>query len=535
MASDLVAQVAVDDAEDARRRARFPGGAALTFEDLVEHARTPTLAALAATEPVTWAPAMGGWLVTGRAPAREVLGSGPRFTVLAEPNLVRASLGRMMLTTDGAEQERGRRPFEEPFRLRPVRERFEGPVRARVDALLDGLPDGDIDLGRTFASPFAIGVAADLLGLSNLDPEQVRAFYEAFAAAMVYDGDPEPQRRADEARDVLNGLLHAEIERVRERGGSSITAAVMTDPARGLDDDEVVAQLRVILFGAIETVESMLLNTVLLLLEHPAELSRVRSDPSGLPNAIEEAMRLIPPVSFIERWTAEPVELGGVRARRGRVRRRQRAGREPRPRDVPRPGALRRHPRQRPPPPRLQPRRAPLPRLQPRAAAGRDRPRGAARAGGRPAARGRGQRSAGRLRVPQAGAARGAARRALTPVHRLADQRASPACSDVCPARRARDHAATGTGRGAESSSRHGANPLRCRSKAPRPTSAPTDQAPTSWTPKRPVPVNPTTAVWPPPEPEKSATWSCGFGNRLNGSSTVRPAVSVIDHPTSHP
>src|SRR6187402_2016049 len=100
MPSDLVAQVAVDDAEDARRRARFPGGAALTFDDLVEHARTPTLAALAATEPVTWAPAMGGWLVTGRAPARDVLGSGPRFTVLAEPNLVRASLGRMMLTTD---------------------------------------------------------------------------------------------------------------------------------------------------------------------------------------------------------------------------------------------------------------------------------------------------------------------------------------------------------------------------------------------------------------------------------------------------
>ena len=261
---------------------------------------------------MTWAPAMGGWLVTGRAPAREVLGSGPRFTVLAEPNLVRASLGRMMLTTDGAEQERSRRPFEEPFRLRPVRERFEAPVRARVDALLAELPDGDVDLGRAFASPFAIGVAADLLGLSNLDPEQVRAFYEAFAAAMVYDGDPEPQRRADGAREVLNGLLHAEIERVRERGGTSITAAVMTDPGRGLDDDEVVAQLRVILFGAIETVESMLLNTVLLLLEHPGELDRVRADPSLLPNAIEEAMRLIPPVSFIERWTAEPVELGGV-------------------------------------------------------------------------------------------------------------------------------------------------------------------------------------------------------------------------------
>ena len=29
-------------------------------------------------------------------------------------------------------------------------------------------------------------------------------------------------------------------------------------------------------------------------------------------NAIEEGMRLIPPVAFIERWTAVPSELGGV-------------------------------------------------------------------------------------------------------------------------------------------------------------------------------------------------------------------------------
>jgi cytochrome P450 len=318
MATELVPQAVVDEAEDARRRARFAGGAALEFADLVEHARTGTLARLAATEPLTWCPAMGGWLVTGRELAREVLGSAARFTVEAEPNLVRASLGRMMLTTDGPEQERGRRPFEEPFRLRPVRERFEAPVRARVEALVDALPaHGEVDLGTAFAAPFAIGVACDLLGLDTLDPARMRSLYEDFASAMVYDGDPEPQRRADVARATLNGLLGAEIAAAREHGGGSVTAAVALDPARGLEDDEIVAQLRVILFGAIETVESELLNTVLLLLEHPAELARVRADASLVPNALEEAMRLIPPVSFIERWTAEPLELGGVALGRG--------------------------------------------------------------------------------------------------------------------------------------------------------------------------------------------------------------------------
>jgi cytochrome P450 len=68
----------------------------------------------------------------------------------------------------------------------------------------------------------------------------------------------------------------------------------------------------VILFGAIETVESTIANAVLLLLQHPDELAAMRAEPALAGNAIEEGMRLIPPVAFIERWTAAPCELGGV-------------------------------------------------------------------------------------------------------------------------------------------------------------------------------------------------------------------------------
>jgi cytochrome P450 len=73
----------------------------------------------------------------------------------------------------------------------------------------------------------------------------------------------------------------------------------------------------VILFGAIETVESMVVNAVLLLLEHPAELNVVLAEPSLVPNAVEEGMRLVPPVAFIERWTATATALGDVELGRG--------------------------------------------------------------------------------------------------------------------------------------------------------------------------------------------------------------------------
>jgi cytochrome P450 len=43
----------------------------------------------------------------------------------------------------------------------------------------------------------------------------------------------------------------------------------------------------------------------------------VRADPALVANAVEEGMRLIPPVAFIERWTAAPTVLGDVELGRG--------------------------------------------------------------------------------------------------------------------------------------------------------------------------------------------------------------------------
>ena len=316
--SDLVPQIELAEAEEAERRDRFPAGAAIEFPDLEEHGRVAALDRLREAEPVSWVPALGGWLVTSYPLGRNVLARTGDFTVWAEPNLVRASLGVMMLTSDPPDHERQRQPFDEPFRMRSVRERFEGRVSARVEHLLDELaPRGSCELAIEFAAPFAIGVAGDILGLSLDDVPKIQGFYEAFAGAMTYDGDPEPQRRADAAREALNQILLGELARVRGRPDGSITSAVVNDQATELPDDAVVAQLRVILFGAIETVESMVVNAVLLLLQHPDQLDAVQADPSLVPNAVEEAMRLIPPVAFIERWTSAPARLGDVELERG--------------------------------------------------------------------------------------------------------------------------------------------------------------------------------------------------------------------------
>ena len=85
-------------------------------------------------------------------------------------------------------------------------------MSARVDALLDELaPRGSCELVVDFAAPFAIGVAGDILGLSLDDVPKIQGFYEAFAGAMTYDGDPEPQRPGRRRPAAFNEILLGEL------------------------------------------------------------------------------------------------------------------------------------------------------------------------------------------------------------------------------------------------------------------------------------------------------------------------------------
>jgi cytochrome P450 len=66
------------------------------------------------------------------------------------------------------------------------------------------------------------------------------------------------------------------------------------------------------MFGAIETIRGAVMNTMLLLLRHPDALARARADRAALAGAVDEALRMIPPVAFMERWTHAPIDIGGV-------------------------------------------------------------------------------------------------------------------------------------------------------------------------------------------------------------------------------
>ena len=279
------------------RTERFPPGAAVSVEQL-EGDPHALLARLRADEPVSWLPAIGGWLVTRRDLALAAMRDAAAFTV-QDPRFTTAQVvGPSMLSLDGPEHDRHRAPFVAPLRLGAVRETLAAAVREEAGLLLDRLePAGEAELRRGFAGPLAAAVVTRALGLSHADVDAVLGYYDAIVGAVSDLSAGRPAR--GEAVDAMDSLARA----------------LRLDATGDLAEEEYVSNAAVMLFGGIETTEGMIANAIAHLLSHPDQLAAVRAEPELLANAIEESLRLEPAAAVIDRYATRETELGGAQIR----------------------------------------------------------------------------------------------------------------------------------------------------------------------------------------------------------------------------
>ncbi len=292
---------------------RYPIGASATVEELTADPH-PLLARLRATEPVSWLPVLGGWLVTRHDLARQVMRDARTYTV-DDPRFSTARLiGPSMLSLDGAAHTRHREPFARTFRPAETRARFTAFVEAEANRLVAALrPAGRAELRAELAGPLAVAVVAEALGLGDTDPATIRSWYEALVAAVsaITAGQ-------DTAQPEAYALLRARVEEAITGGGrpSSLLAEV-AGRQEGLTCAEIVADAAVLMFGGIDTTEGMIAGAAAHLLGDPGQLALVRADPGLLANAVEESVRLEPSASVIDRYAVRDVTLGTAAIRAG--------------------------------------------------------------------------------------------------------------------------------------------------------------------------------------------------------------------------
>jgi cytochrome P450 len=298
------------DAEQA-----FPLGAAVTLEQLDQNPH-PVLAELRKSEPVSWLPALGGWLVTRYDLAVQAMRDATTFTV-EDPRFSTAQVvGPSMLSLDGDAHARHREPFAPPFRPRAVRERFAEATVAEADRLIDRFePNGTAELRRAYAGPLAVSIMARALGLEQDEVGTMLTWYDAIVAAVTdvtagHDVPASGQEAFDALRDRLENVISQGPE-------SSLLGAVAAH--QDLTTEQIVSNAAVLLFGGIETTEGMIANALLDLLEHPELLVWIGHDRNRLDAALEESLRLEPAAAVVDRYATTDTELRDAQIRRGEL------------------------------------------------------------------------------------------------------------------------------------------------------------------------------------------------------------------------
>jgi cytochrome P450 len=271
----------------------------------------PAWARLRPDGDVVRVPELGGWVTLTRAAGARVMRDARTFTV-EDPRFSTGQIvGASMLSTDGAAHTAHRRPWAEVFKPAPVRERFTRTLRDEVALLLDRLAAAPApDLRTGLAAPLATAAMGAALGLDRLQVGQVLDWYRAMVA-----GVDTVSRGGDPPAAALRAMasIREHVERTLDGPPDTMLAAA----AGAADAGRLAADVAILLFGGVDTAESMTAIAAHHLLSHPDALAAVRADPALLPGAIQESLRLEPAATRVDRYATADAEVAGARIRAG--------------------------------------------------------------------------------------------------------------------------------------------------------------------------------------------------------------------------
>lgn len=220
-----------------------------------------------------------------------------------------------MISTDPPDHRRLRRLVTQAFTPQRVAQ-LETRIEAICHRLLDDARRSQrLDFIEDFAFPLPITVICEMLGLPTADRAMFRRWStEMFRALACGEMD-----RAAAARRSLIEYLRAWVETKEADPEGDLVSALLAAEAEGdtLTHDELLGTLFLLLIAGHETTVHLLSNGLVALLDHPAELEKLRADRSLMPTAVEELLRYTSVVEMAGRFAATDFNLEGKPIQKG--------------------------------------------------------------------------------------------------------------------------------------------------------------------------------------------------------------------------
>jgi len=281
----------------------------------------PDLAAKRSSTPVWQGNLMGtDTLPEGMAPTESftafrfedcsrILRSAKLFSSTGYDSTIGLVMGHMILGMDDPEHRHHRNLVASAFREKALA-RWEtdliGPI---CHELIDRFAGrGRAELVRELTFEFPVRVIARLLGL----PEEDFAQFQRWSVELIGLG-ADIERGLAASVSLKNYFAGVVADRRRAPRDDIISDLVTADiDGEKLTDEAIYAFLLLLLPAGAETTYRSSGNLLLLLLTHPDQLAAVEGDRTLVDRAIEEALRLEPPLLMIGRTATTDVELSGV-------------------------------------------------------------------------------------------------------------------------------------------------------------------------------------------------------------------------------
>jgi cytochrome P450 len=295
------------------------------------------LALLRREAPVHWVQAPGFepfWAVTRHADIMEIERNNELFLNAPRPLLATAVMDaqmkqqeadgmalRTLIHMDDPQHKVVRAIGADWFRPRAMRaleDRVAELARNYVDRMAE--LGGECDFATQVAVHYPLYVILSLLGLPESDfPRLLKLTQEMFG------GGDEELRRGETPEELLQTLLDffayfqdlTSARRATPTGDLASAIANARIDGEYLSDFDTASYYVIIATAGHDTTSSTIAGGLHALIEHPAELARLRDNPALLPTAADEMIRWVTPVKEFMRTAAADTEVGGIPVAQG--------------------------------------------------------------------------------------------------------------------------------------------------------------------------------------------------------------------------
>jgi cytochrome P450 len=216
-----------------------------------------------------------------------------------------------VLTTDSSRHDFLRKTEGEPLTPGAIKE-LTGQVEREAGLLIERIMSGSrrIDAMPAIAQYLPLTIVTDLIGL----PEEGRENMLTWAAAGFQLNGPFNER-AQVGLSVMTGMfdyMFNKVEQATVKPGSWAWQAFNLIDGGQITAQAVARMLIDIVFPSLDTTILATGNLLMLLGRHPDQWNAMKADPSLVPNAVNEALRLESPVRCFTRYVAKDADIGGA-------------------------------------------------------------------------------------------------------------------------------------------------------------------------------------------------------------------------------